>query len=62
MQASYYSQARSANIKNAPMSSIQFLSAISFVDDIIKKGQPWYDPDFPPIADSLANLDDSSEK
>ena len=28
------------------------------VDEVIKAGQPWTDPDFPPTAESLANKDD----
>ena len=31
------------------------------VDAIIEAGQPWTDPDFPPIADSLANRDDDPQ-
>jgi hypothetical protein len=34
---------------------------VAFVDQIIKDGAPWTDPDFPPEMQSLADEDDDSQ-
>lgn len=44
------------------MDNPAFMSARHFVDEVIAKGQPWTDKDFPPDSSSIANSDDSQDK
>ena len=44
------------------MDSHAWVSAKQFVDEVIAKGQPWTDKDFPPEPSSIVNSDDSQNQ